>query len=148
MRRRVLCLCVSVKSHLTSGASVHPENTVTYSASNEGQNICGVYSETAPLPRSSTPSVESHSYHRPFFADSAHAYYMHAVAPRVLHFSAFISPFFTLCNIHLFSTGTGKDVVYASIPDLTQIAVTSSRFSTYSGHTSHTSHRVSEGICM
>ena len=50
-------VCVSVKSHLTYGASVRPENAVTYSAGNEGQNICGVFSETAPLQRSSTPSV-------------------------------------------------------------------------------------------
>ena len=45
---------MSVKSNLTSGVSVRPENTVTYSAGNEGQNICGVFSETAPLQRSST----------------------------------------------------------------------------------------------
>ena len=44
-----LCVCVSVKSHLTSGASVRPENAVTYSAGNEGQKMCGVFSETAPL---------------------------------------------------------------------------------------------------
>ena len=44
-----LCVCVSVKSHLTYGASVRPENAVTYSAGNEGQNICGVFSENAPL---------------------------------------------------------------------------------------------------
>ena len=44
-------------SHLTYGASVRPENAVTYSAGNEGQKICGVFSETAPLQRSSTPSV-------------------------------------------------------------------------------------------
>ena len=50
-------VCVSVKSHLTYGASVRPENAVTFSAGNEGQKICGVFSETAPLPRSSTPSV-------------------------------------------------------------------------------------------
>ena len=37
-----MCVCVSVKSHLTSGASVHPENTVTYSAGNGGQKICGL----------------------------------------------------------------------------------------------------------
>ena len=42
-------VCVSVKSHLTYGASVRPENAVTYSAGNEGQTICGVFSETAPL---------------------------------------------------------------------------------------------------
>ena len=43
-----LCVCVSVffKSHLTYGASVRPENAVTYSAGNEGQNICGDLPET------------------------------------------------------------------------------------------------------
>ena len=50
-------VCLSVKSHLTSGASVRSENTVMYSADND-QKICGVLSETAPLQRSSTPSVE------------------------------------------------------------------------------------------
>ena len=49
------CVCLSVKSHLTSGASVRPEN----SAGNGGQKICGFFSETAPLWSSSTPSVES-----------------------------------------------------------------------------------------
>ena len=35
------CVCLSVcLSHLTSGASVHPENTVVYSAGNAGQTIC------------------------------------------------------------------------------------------------------------
>ena len=64
-------VCVSVKSHLTSGASVRPENAVTYSAGNECQNICGVFSETAPLQRSSTPSVDGHTYSRPFFLRKA-----------------------------------------------------------------------------
>ena len=36
-----LSVCVSVKSHLTYGASVRPENAVTYSAGNEGRKICG-----------------------------------------------------------------------------------------------------------
>ena len=49
----VVCVCLSVcvliKSHLTSGASVRPENTVTYSAGNRGQNICGVFTEAASL---------------------------------------------------------------------------------------------------
>ena len=47
MRRRVtvvgsVCVCVSVvsvKSNLTSGASVRAENSVTYSTDNEGQKI-------------------------------------------------------------------------------------------------------------
>ena len=43
-------VCVSVcVSNLTSGASVRPEITVTYSAGNEGQKICGFFSETAPF---------------------------------------------------------------------------------------------------
>ena len=37
------------KSHLTSGASVRPENTVVYSAGSGGQTICGVFFETAPF---------------------------------------------------------------------------------------------------
>ena len=37
-------VCVSVKSHLTSGASVRSENPVTYSAGNGGQTICGDFS--------------------------------------------------------------------------------------------------------
>ena len=52
-----VCVCLSVKSYLTSGASVRPENAVTYSAGNEGQKICGVFSETAPLQRSGTSCI-------------------------------------------------------------------------------------------
>ena len=40
---------MSVKSHLTYGASVRPENAVTYSAGNEGQKICGDLPETTAL---------------------------------------------------------------------------------------------------
>ena len=54
---------MSVKLHLTSGASVHPENTVMYSADNGGQNICGVFSETAPLQRSSTAPLKAIHVH-------------------------------------------------------------------------------------
>ena len=57
-RRFCVSVCVSVKSHLTSGASVCPENAVTGSAGNEGQKICGVFSATPLLPRSSGPSLE------------------------------------------------------------------------------------------
>ena len=45
------------QSHLTSGASARPENAVTGSAGNKGQKICGVFSATALLPRSSAPSL-------------------------------------------------------------------------------------------
>ena len=39
-------VCLSVKSHLTYGASVRSENAVTYSEGNEGQKICGDLPET------------------------------------------------------------------------------------------------------
>ena len=55
-----LSVCLSVKSHLTSGASLRPENTVTYSAGNEGQKICVFFSETAPLQRSSTAPLKAY----------------------------------------------------------------------------------------
>ena len=48
-----------VQSHLTSGTSVRPENAITYSAGNRGQNICGIFSETAPLQRSSTALLKA-----------------------------------------------------------------------------------------
>ena len=41
-----LSVCLSVKSYLTYGAFVHPENAVTYSAGKEGQKICGDLPET------------------------------------------------------------------------------------------------------
>ena len=44
-----LSVCVSVKSHLTNGASVRSENVATYSAGNEGQKICGDLPETTAL---------------------------------------------------------------------------------------------------
>ena len=46
-----VCLRVSVKSHLTYGASIRRENAGTYSAGNEGQKICVVFSETTTLLR-------------------------------------------------------------------------------------------------
>ena len=46
-----VCVSVCLLSHIS------PKNAVTYSAGNEGQKDCGVFSETAPLQRSSTPSV-------------------------------------------------------------------------------------------
>ena len=58
---------MSVKSHLTYGASVRPENAVTYSAGNEGKKICGVFSENAPLLRSSGVAVVFHTFRWPFF---------------------------------------------------------------------------------
>ena len=39
-------MCASAKSHLTYGASVCPENAVTYSAGNKGPKLCGDLPET------------------------------------------------------------------------------------------------------
>ena len=80
---------MSVKSHLTSGASVRPENIVTYSAPNGGQNICGVFSETAPLQRFSTAPLKAYVLSCASLAN-AFSRVRARVAPRVLHFSAFI----------------------------------------------------------
>ena len=126
-----LSVCLSVKSHLTYGASVRPENAVTYSAGNEGQKICGVFSETAPLQRSSTPSVVRPCVQSAIFPCVflvyAHAYFStrawrmrisrhaHDTPPRVQHFSAFhYTLHFTLkkqfvsccCTINIIQTCT------------------------------------------
>ena len=42
----VFSVCLSVKSHLTSGASVRPENAVKYSVCNVGGKSCRNFSET------------------------------------------------------------------------------------------------------
>ena len=81
MHRRVtvvivsVCVCLSVKSHLTSGESVCPVHIVTYSVGNGGQKICGVFSETALLWRSSTPPLKAMHSVGHFPAESAHAHY-------------------------------------------------------------------------
>ena len=69
-----LSVCLSVKSHLTYGASVRPEIDVTYSAGNEGGKLCGVFSETAPLQRSGTSCIVCLCAVGYFPAESAHAH--------------------------------------------------------------------------
>ena len=69
LARVCVSVCLSVKPNLTPGASVHPENTVTYSAGNGGQKICGIFSETASfksygiicLPVTSYEVLQGHS---------------------------------------------------------------------------------------
>ena len=58
---------MSVKSHLISGASVRRENAATYSAGNEGQNVCGVFSENVQVQKLSATSLDGHTSGRPFF---------------------------------------------------------------------------------
>ena len=38
-----VCACECVKSHLTSGGSVRPENVVMYSAGNKSDNFVGFF---------------------------------------------------------------------------------------------------------
>ena len=99
-----VCLCVylSVKSHLTSGVSVRPENTVTYSVSNGGQKICGFFSETAPFQRymhyflhctaicAVGQFLKPHMRITSIAIAQAFSRIRARMAPRVLHFSALI----------------------------------------------------------
>ena len=60
-----LCVCLSVKSHIASGASVHPENTVTFSVGNVG-GICGVFSENASFQSYGTSYIVRLPLSQPF----------------------------------------------------------------------------------
>ena len=52
------CVCVPVSQHLTSGASVCLEITVTYSTGKKGKKkVCGGFTETTLLQRSSTSRI-------------------------------------------------------------------------------------------
>ena len=57
-----VCVCLSVKSHLTYGASVRPENAVTYSTGNEGQKICGDLPETTAFKSYATKHERKSQY--------------------------------------------------------------------------------------
>ena len=50
-------VCVFVKSHLTSGTSVRPENAVTGSAGNEGQKFVA-FSLQLPCCRDRAPPLD------------------------------------------------------------------------------------------
>ena len=78
-----VCVCVSVKSHLISGASVSSENAVTNSVGDESQKICSVFSDTAPLPRSSAFSLGWPYIRLAIFpADNTHAHCAYASSPK------------------------------------------------------------------
>ena len=70
----VVSVCLSVKSNLTSGASDRRENATKYSACNEGQNICGVFSETVSFQSYGTSCFVRLPCSRPLLsAEYAHA---------------------------------------------------------------------------
>ena len=64
-----VCVCVCLLSHIiTFGASVRPENAVTYSVGNKGQKICGVFSDTASFQSYGTCCIVRPPCSRPFFS--------------------------------------------------------------------------------
>ena len=61
------CVCLSVclsVQHVTSRAYFRPENHITYSTGNEGENNCVHFSETAPL---QLPALYGYPYSPPFW---------------------------------------------------------------------------------
>ena len=73
-------LCLSVKSHLTSGASVRPENTVTYSAGNGVQIFVGKLLRCGDplLPPLKAIRIFSH-----FPEESVHAHHSMTIASNI-----------------------------------------------------------------
>ena len=69
MRSEGYCsLCVCLLSHISPLERLFVLKTLSRTQrATKVKNICGVFSETAPLQRSSTPSVDGHTYSRPFF---------------------------------------------------------------------------------
>ena len=81
-----LSVCLSVKSRLTYGASVLPENAVTYSAGNEGQNIVEVSLKPMRCRDPALPPLYGHTYSRPFFLRKARMRIIVWASPRPLFF--------------------------------------------------------------
>ena len=79
MRSEGYCswVCVSVMSHLTYGASVRPENAVTYSAGNEGQTFVGFSLKPLRCRDPALPPLCGRAYIQSaiFPAESTHAHY-------------------------------------------------------------------------
>ena len=88
---RVTSSCVS-----GSGASVRPENAVTYSAGNGGQTICGGFPETAPLQRSNTPSAKGRTNSRPFSSGKRDAHYALIVRTWRRGFCTLVHPIYSV----------------------------------------------------
>ena len=91
MRRKVtvvecVCVCLSVKSleNLFFLKILSPTQQAT------DIKTCEVFSETAPLQRSSTPSVEGRVQSAIFLQKLHMRVTVLCVAPSVLHYSAFI----------------------------------------------------------
>ena len=89
-------MCLSVKSHLTSGVSVHPEKKKELSHTQRAMEVKQVVGFSLKLLRyrdPGLPPLKAICMVGYFPADSTYAHYsiFHVLAPRVLHFSEFIS---------------------------------------------------------
>ena len=60
-----VCVCLLIKSHLILEVSLRPENAVMYSVGNEGQKICGVFSDTVSFQRYCTCCIVRPQCSRP-----------------------------------------------------------------------------------
>ena len=72
--RKGYCTWVCV-SHLTSGVSVRPENTVTYSVDNGGPKFCGFFSEKLCYKDPALPLLKDIRIVSHFPAESMHVHY-------------------------------------------------------------------------
>ena len=67
-----VCLCVCLLSHISPLERLFVLKTLSRTQrATKVKKFVGVFSETAPLQRSSTPSVDGHTYSRPFFLRKA-----------------------------------------------------------------------------
>ena len=71
----VMSVCLSVKLRLTSGVSVHPEKLSRTQRAMEVKKICGIFSETTLLQRSSTAPLKAIHMVGHFPAESVHVDY-------------------------------------------------------------------------
>ena len=70
-----MSVCVSLKSHLTLEASVHPENAVTYSVGNEGE----IFVAFSLIPHHSRATALAALYGQRIVGHFLSAEYMHAL---------------------------------------------------------------------
>ena len=73
-----VCLSVSVKSHLTSGASVRREIAATHSAGNEGQIFVAFSLKLLRCRDRELPPLDGHTKIGHFPADNTHVHCAHA----------------------------------------------------------------------
>ena len=107
-----MSVCLSVKSNLTSGVSVRPENTVTYSASNEGKKFVGFSLKLLRCRDPVLPPLKTIRSVGHFSAESAHAHYRY---PERGGFCTLVYSFIFLCPIYYIAGGDSSQGVLIGI---------------------------------